>query len=179
MPKPLPPAPHGKPHSEGELVSTLTLFSLDGSKPQVEAQYNPKEFQIERTIPWTEHKHVNGASPKQKGQNANDRGALSLEFTGNQPRSITVELLFDGYESGTSVQPQIDTLESMAQPIDPSSTTEKKKRPHFLVLLWGEMARPFRCVMEQLTIKYTVMSPEGRALRATATVKLKEANRMD
>jgi hypothetical protein len=38
--------------------------------------------------------------------------------------------------------------------------------------------RPFPCVIESLTTKYTMWDANGKPLRATCTVKLKEAKRM-
>ena len=45
---------------------------------------------------------------------------------------------------------------------------------------WGGAKLPnFECVIESLSIKYSMFSSEGDPLRATATVKLKEAQAVD
>jgi len=155
---------------------TLTIFSPDPPYPKLSAQYNPKELQVERSVPWTEHKSTNSGQPAKKGEAQNERGALSLEFTGTQPRSVTVEMLFDGFEKGISVLPQLEVLEKMATVREPTSKIEEFRRPYRCVVVWGEVMRNFRCVIEQLSIKYQMISPEGKVLRATATVKLKEAD---
>jgi hypothetical protein len=145
----------------------LTITSTDDGTP-VAAQYNPKEVQIDKSIPWTK---VNQANQ------SNDQG-IHLEFTGAEGRSMSVELLFDGYETkGGSVLGSISKLEKLASVIDPSSTDENKRRPHLCVVTWGAGGMPsFRCVIESLSTKYTMFSTEGAVLRATCTVKLKEAD---
>jgi hypothetical protein len=47
------------------------------------------------------------------------------------------------------------------------------------VIVWGSRTdgfAPVRCVIENLTVRYTVFSPDGVPLRALATVRVKEAN---
>jgi hypothetical protein len=123
-------------------------------------------------VPWTK---VNQANQ------SNDKG-IHLEFTGAEGRSMSVELLFDGYEAngsypGGTVLGSIQNLEKLASVIDPSSTDENKRRPHLCVVTWGAGGMPsFRCVIESLSTKYTMFSTDGAVLRATCTVKLKEAD---
>ena len=43
-------------------------------------------------------------------------------------------------------------------------------------MVWGDRGiRPFRCVIEGLTVKYTMFDRLGMPLRASCTVKLREA----
>lgn len=166
----------GTPDS-GQLAS-LTIFSPDdpSSNFQVEAQYNPKELEITRAVPWQKHQFTNLGSPKTMKEAAAERGHLSLEFTGTDSRSITVELLFDGFEKNQSVSPQVDKLEKLATVRDPQSPFEDMRRPYRCVVVWGETLRNFRCVIESLAIKYTMFSRSGVPLRATCIVKLKECD---
>jgi len=166
----------GNPDS-GKLAS-LTIFSPDdpSNNLQVEAQYNPKELEITRTVPWTKHQFTNLGSPKTMKEAAKERGMLSLEFTGTDSRSVMVELLFDGFEKNQSVGPQVDKLEKLATVRDPESPLEEMRRPYRCVVVWGETLRNFRCVIESLAIKYTMFSRTGVPLRATCSVKLKEAD---
>ena len=90
---------------------------------------------------------------------------------------MSIELLFDGYESHRSVQPEIDQLEQLSSIRDPGSPDETLRRPHYCVVTWGAAGtRPFRCVIETLTTRVTMFAPDGAPLRATCTVKLKEVN---
>ena len=146
-------------------AGSLTIASVD-TGVKVSAQYNPKELQIDKSVPWQKNPQAN-KSP--------DKG-IQLEFTGAEGRSMSVELLFDGYETGVPVIPQVEALNSMASPMEPGSTDENKRRPPLCVVVWGATISKFICVIESLSTKYTMFSPEGVPLRATCTVKLKEAN---
>jgi hypothetical protein len=89
---------------------------------------------------------------------------------------LSVELLFDGYEQKQSVASPIAMLNTMASVLDPTSTDENKRRPHLCVCTWGSTLDNFRCVIESLSAKYTMFGSDGTPLRATCTVKLKEAD---
>ena len=144
----------------------ITIGSLDDKSITVKAQYNPKELQVDMSVPWSK---VNQAN------NSNTQG-IHLEFTGAEGRSITVELLFDGFETNQSVAPQVKALETLASVWKPDSKKEDERRPHRCVATWGKTVDSFRCVIESLSTKYTMFSDDGIPLRATCTVKLKEAN---
>lgn len=147
------------------------IGSLDDDKINVVAQYNPKELQYERAVPWKQH------------------DSNTVEFGGWQGRSITVELFFDGVEENRSVSKPLRDLETLATVIEGVSIKEHERRAHLCVACLGDarkrksdalIEQPYeipslRCVIESLTVKYLVWSPEGVPLRATATVKLKEA----
>jgi len=156
-----------------EASAKLTIKSLDGG-PVVEAQYNPKELQVDKSIPW---------SKKNQANQSNEKG-IHLEFTGAEGRSMSVELLFDSYEKGggshtktfKAVEQKIADLEQLASVIDSESTDENKRRPHRCLVLWGTAMPTFRCVIESLSTKYTMIDTDGTPLRATCTVKLKEAD---
>jgi len=141
----------------------------------VDAQYNPKEIQIDRSVPWTPHSMSNAASPSDDDA----PGDIHLEFTGAKGRSMTVEMLFDGYEEGRSIAAQVDSLEAMATVPDPSSSDQTLRRPALCVVSWGNRGVPsFRCVIEQLSTKYTMFASDGTPLRAVCTVKLLEATKL-
>ncbi|MBA3397543.1 MAG: hypothetical protein H0T89_33275 [Deltaproteobacteria bacterium] len=159
----------------------LTIGSLDKTSLTVKAQYNPKELQVDQSVPWKKPDSANKTG-SQGGSGGGD-GGIALEFTGAEGRSMSVELLFDGYEgSGRSVNVagQVAILEELAAVMDPKSKDEKKRRPHHCVISWGDRGLPkFQCVIESLSTKYSMFSSEGQPLRATCTVKLKEATSVD
>ena len=156
-------------------VAKISIGSLDGG-PKVEAQYNPKELEISKTVPWSK---VNEAN-KSNGKSTQAQG-IHLEFTGAEGRSLSVELLFDGYEKdaggrGVDVEKAVADLETLASVRVPGSKKEDERRPHRCVVTWGNVLSEFRCVIESLSTKYTMFSPQGKPLRATCVVKLKEAD---
>jgi hypothetical protein len=136
------------------------LGSVDDTTLGVTAQYNPSQLEYDRAVPWQNHQEHD------------------LEFDGWQGRTVTVELLFDGVEERRSIAPEIAILETLATVRNPGSKYEAELRPHHCTSKFGdEPGVPrFDCVITNLTVKYTYFSPKGLPLRATATVKLKEAN---
>jgi hypothetical protein len=145
----------------------LTIGSIDVKTLQVEAQYNPKELVVDKRIPWTKANQSN---------KTNDEG-IHLEFSGAEGRTMTVEMLFDGYEKNESVAPKIKALEDLASVITASGEKEDERRPHRCTVSWSDKGLPrFDCVIENINTKYTMFSSDGVPLRATVTVKLKEAN---
>ena len=159
----------------------LTIGSLDETGIQVSAQYNPKELQVDQTVPWKKPDAANQTGTQQAPGGGED--PIALEFTGAEGRTMSVELLFDQYEGSgrtVNVASQVAILETLARVRDPKSTDEKKRRPHQCVVAWGGRGLPsFQCVIESLSTKYEMFSSDGEPLRATCTVKLKEAHAVD
>ncbi len=144
------------------------IGAVDGSG-RIEAQYNPADLQRDRPATWTSHGGV--------GTKGHAKGPLALEYTGAEPRTMTLALLFDNYEHNKSIEPMIEELESLATPTDPKSTDEALRAPPLCVVAWGICGmKPFRCVVESVSTKYTMFSSLGVPLRATCTVKVKEAD---
>lgn len=148
-------------------LEKVSIASLDDSDPAriVHAQYNPKEVTLEHSIPW-QGKPIRG-----------DRA--DLEFTGGSARTLSLELLFDGYEQARSVQLDVDKVVWLARVRDPDSNKDQLLRPHLVAMVWGSPSSDnlpaFRGVIESLSIKYTMFLPDGRPVRATVGVKIKEA----
>jgi hypothetical protein len=70
----------------------------------------------------------------------------------------------------------VKALETLASVWKPHSKKENERRPHRCVVKWGKTVNGFRCVIESLSTKYTMFSDAGVPLRATCTVKFKEAD---
>jgi hypothetical protein len=155
-------------------LAKLQIASLD-EKIQVEAQYNPRELQLDIHVPWAKHDVLGSKRPKQDA--AASRGQRHIEFTGADSRSLSLELLFDGFETGKSIEPFIETLEALASVRDAQSPDPKLRRPHRCIVVWGDRGlRPFRCVIESVSVKYTMFDRNGTPLRASCSVKLMEAD---
>jgi hypothetical protein len=155
----------------------LTIGSLDDSTT-VSAQYNPKELQIDMNVPWKKPEAATKTGNQSGGGGSNP---LEVEFTGAEGRSLTIEMLFDGYEKeggrAVDVRGEVEKLTKLATVREPNSNDEQKRRPHHCVISWGQRGLPkFECVIESLSTKYSMFSSEGEPLRATCTVKLKEAS---
>jgi hypothetical protein len=144
----------------------LSIGSLDNPDLSIDAHYNPKELSFSRSVPWSPHPLAN--------KNGGDQ--LEVEFTGAQPRTMDLELLFDGYESATSVQDCIDVIETLAS-VRKAEGEADERRPHYCVVAWGDGGlKRLRCVIESVTVKYTMFDRIGTPLRAVANVKVREAH---
>jgi Contractile injection system tube protein len=139
-------------------VAKLRITALEGAHQAevFEAQFNPKEIEVERTIPWLYQRLV--PAPPQ--------------FLGNEPARMSFELIFDGVKQSTSVQPRLDTLNRL------SSVDESLHHPPKVRVAWGNArgALPtFDGVVEEISVHYVTFADTGVPLRATATVKITEA----
>jgi hypothetical protein len=152
----------------------VTIFTLDkGKDVQVQAQYNPKEVQVDKAVAWS----------KKDGNTAPSDQPL-LEFSGGQGRTMSLELLFDGYEEDKDVHAEyVSKLLDMASIIKADGTAEQK-RPPLIGVVWGggkddtSKLPAFKGVIESLSTKYTMFAADGKPVRATCTVKLKEADKL-
>jgi hypothetical protein len=141
----------------------------------LEAQFNPKELQIESPIKWTEHPAINAQSVATK----------PMEFTAMGAETMKVELIFDAFEDDSNeVVDKIATLKRMASVLHSVGGSNKRERnrsvdrerPNFCVATWGTQA-PFRCVIESISVKYTMFSVDGTPVRATVVLGLKSGSR--
>ncbi len=151
-------------------LQKLTIGSISDVQLTVEAQFNPRELQLDRAIAWGKHANVG----EEIGQ--------QMEFTGQEGRTLTLELLFDAseYENPAEIVEKIGNLEKLAVSSQPFGTAEVKRRPHHCVVTWAVLASKkegtyFKCVITGLSVKYTMFNRSGEPLRAVATLKLQEA----
>ncbi len=155
------------------------IGSIDMPTLNVQAQFNPKELDISRSVPWSKTNEANKSNAK-GGTGGGEGQGIHLEFTGAEGRALSLELLFDGYEMGPAgigfVSKAVKTLEELASVRVPGSKKEEEKRPHRCIAVWGSALPGFKCVIESLSTKYTMFDAGGNPLRATCTVKLKEAD---
>jgi hypothetical protein len=146
----------------------LKIISLEDPLVTVIAHFNPKEVSVDRAVPWQKQKK---------------KGPADLEFTGGEPKTMSFELLFDGFESNTSVQTEIAKLHQL------TDVVPALRRPPKVKVVWGTPKDSagrgdesvgggipsFQAVIESVAVKYTMFTPDGTVVRATATVKFKEA----
>jgi hypothetical protein len=141
------------------------MLKNEDDKSQVEGLFNPTEISISKSVPWNKHKTSKGDSPV-------------LEFTEAQPRELTLELLFDTYESGQDVyKEKIADLEKLTLIRDADSTDPEQLRPPHVRFLWGSFPG-FLGVVASLSVKYTMFFSDGTPCRASASIKMTQADRL-
>jgi hypothetical protein len=145
-------------------MDKLMIVGTEGSASgvTVEAQFNPKEIVIDKSVAWQKQK---------------TNGPGDLEFTAAEPKTLCCELMFDGFESAGPIQSEIEKLHLMSD-VDPSL-----KRPPKVKVVWGTEGAPgmipkFDAVIESLGVKYTMFDGNGMALRATVSMRFKEARKL-
>jgi hypothetical protein len=146
--------------------AVLKIVALEPSQFQViEAQFNPKEVQVDAGNAWSKHQDKHGVA--------------YLEFTGRDPRTVAIELMFDGAESGESVGYRLRDMEAMLEHVGDG---KNEKRPPRLRLLWGAATDEtgldmpdFDVVLMSMSVKRTMYSRDGKCLRAVVTCKFQEA----
>ncbi len=158
----------------------MTLFKgklevEEGSKKgqSLSFMFNPTQYQVAKTNKW---------EPKGgKGTNV-----PLWEFTGGQPRSITLELFFDSYlprqgVSATDVRDQTNKLFSfMTVDSQLEGTESKMGRPPKCRLIWGQdSSYQFDCYITQCSVTYLMFNETGVPIRATASLTLQEEHDPD
>ena len=155
----------------------LTIGSADDTTLSVTAHYNPKEIDVALQTNWEDEMALNSMVADKHRDIIHD-----IQYTGSPARSMSLELFLDYYEAPydgprTSVEEVVHTLNLLASPRDEHSDNPQLRRPHMCLVAWGAGRRAFRCVIESLAVKYTMFSRDGIPVRATCTLKLKEARR--
>lgn len=139
-------------------LSKLMIVVIDkeaqGFKGPVFAKFNPKEYALSKSVPWNP-------------QNSAGVDAPPLQFTSGQGETLDLELFFDTFENGTPVTELTKPLHKFAM-IDAGL-----HRPPRLLVSWG--ALKFQCVIESLNQRFTMFLSNGTPVRATLTLKLREA----
>jgi hypothetical protein len=128
----------------------------------VQAHFNPKEISIDKSIPW---------------QKQNTTSPGDLEFSSPHPQTMSFELMFDGFESGVSVQGDIDKLQQL------SDVDAALRRPPRVKIVWGTEGAPgiipkFEAVVASMGIRYTMFDGNGRPLRATVALGFTQARKI-
>ena len=81
-------------------LQKVQIGSLDDVGKGIEAQYNPREISVDKSVAWSKHKNSSGDQPW-------------LEFTGADGRSMGLELTFDGFEKPFAEIPREDATFSV------------------------------------------------------------------
>jgi len=138
----------------------LTKANISSSEAGInmDVYFNPKELQVDKTVPWNEHKNTEG-------------NESTLEFTQSKSREMNMDLMFDGFEDETDVYDEyISQIETLTM------VDDTKKRPPMCLFTWGSAIPPFQGVIESMSVKYTLFLPDGTPVRATVTLKWKQAD---
>lgn len=132
-----------------------------GVRGSIEFQFNPKTLQITKTAKWKR------AAQRNQGSSA------APEFTGSDPVKLTLEMFLDATEEmDNSVVTTVEQLFGLVVPT-PQSMAARKPCPPVVIFRWGGLTG-FAAFVTQVQVTYSLFSPGGTPVRATAQVQIEE-----
>ena len=132
------------------------------SGERLECMFNPEEITIAKSSKW------------KRTPNRRSRGSSEPEFVGTNPRTLKMELLFDGTgkTSGGDVSGPVDTLLGWTSPTEESISNDRPQPP-LVILHWGSKSY-FEVYVKQVTAKFVLFNEQGTPIRAKVNVTLEE-----
>lgn len=140
--------------------------NADQDKDVVQCHFNPNEISISRSNTWSADK-------------SSGSGVANVNFGGMGPLTLQVTVIFDTYfPDNTNVkdvrEAATDKLMSlMGASVNTPSKTGKTPRPPHVQFSWG-LFQSFHGVITQMSVKFTLFTPEGMPVRATVQVAMQE-----
>jgi len=152
-----------------ELEKLTILVEIPGSKGKftgdtIVAMFNPSKLTVSRSVPWPD-------------QQAAKRDNPEVQFTGAIPATLSVDLLFDTYDTPEPEAAKRSVRKVYTDKLMHLTTVEKhagSHRPPICRLQWGSQSIFFQGVVQQLEIQFTMFSAAGVPVRATARCTFKQ-----
>lgn len=137
---------------------SLTPGAPDGT---IKFQFNPKELTLSKAAKWI------------RESNKKSKGAGVPEYKGPDPGKLSLEMFLVAMEDDPqSVVKTVEMLFKCCVP-HPDSEQKKKESPPWVRFSWGQI-KGFVGYIASVSVKYTLFTPAGLPIRATATVNLEE-----
>lgn len=137
-------------------------FDDEGASSTIKAMFNPNKLTFGRTVKWGD-------------QQAAKRDNPELQFTGSDPVTITIDLLFDTYDDPDLAKDSVkDKHIDKLMRLTTVESHGDLHRPPLCRLVWGTMGMFFQGVLTQLEVSYTMFIESGRPVRATARCSFKQ-----
>jgi nucleoid-associated protein YgaU len=141
-------------------------MEFDPSNPDttIVAMFNPDKLTVARSVQW-------------QNQSAAKRDNPEMQFTGADPATLTVELLFDTYDTPLPERAKQSVRDAYTDRLTHLTTVEQhgdKHRPPVCRLQWGSQGIFFQAVLQQLQIQFTMFTAGGTPVRATASCTFKQ-----
>jgi nucleoid-associated protein YgaU len=134
-----------------------------GEDRKIVATFNPSHLKFSRSAGW-------------KSQGAALRDVPELQFTGAQPRTLNVDLLFDTYDTDEPVgsKRKVTDLTDEMLKLTTVESHGDKHRPPVCRLRWGSAGVFFQGVLERLDQDYLLFTENGTPVRAKLGCSFKE-----
>lgn len=142
-----------KSSASGDVSAGATTGTID-------FQFNPKEFSVEKSAKWQSH------------NTSGSKNAGPAQYMGPNPAAMTLEMFLDASDKPDGdVSKDVDKLIEACTPTDAS---HGKNRPVPPAVRFGWDKVYFEGYIDKVTAKYTLFHANGKPIRATCTVSLKE-----
>jgi nucleoid-associated protein YgaU len=124
-------------------------------------QFNPKELKISKTVSWSNPASVEKTPGAPKVKTDKKKDVPQYDFNGGEPEQLTIELLFDTYESGDNVMGDVQKV------IDLTLIEAHKSlgRPPICQLVWGPEVF-FTGFLQSLSRTFSLFLEDGTPVRA-------------
>jgi nucleoid-associated protein YgaU len=138
-------------------------FGNDTSADTIVAMFNPSKLSVSRSIQWQDQKAAKRDNPE-------------MQYTGADPATLTLDLIFDTYDTPEPEDKKQSVKELYTDKLVHLTTVEQhgdKHRPPVCRLTWGCQQQIFQGVLQQLQIQFTMFTMLGTPVRATANCTFK------
>ena len=128
---------------------------------RIDFQFNPKELTVGKSAKWS-----------REAQKGSKKSGVP-EFKGAEPSKVTLEMFLDATD--TMDDRVVQTVESLFACCVPTNDSHEKQKgsPPWVVFHWGGLTG-FTAYVSSVQVKYTLFTPGGMPIRATATVTIEE-----
>jgi nucleoid-associated protein YgaU len=147
-----------------EAKGSKLQFGNDTSDTTIVAMFNPNKLGVTRSVQW-------------QNQQAAKRDNPEMQFTGSDPVTLTIDLLFDTYDTPETESEKQSVRTVYIRKLLHLTTVEQhgdKHRPPVCRLKWGDQGIIFDGVLQQLQVQYTMFTAGGTPVRATANCTFKQ-----
>jgi Contractile injection system tube protein len=144
----------------GAAIVRAVLMGSDGTS--LPCQFNPTTVRISKTSTWSAHPS-RGSSK-----------APTPQFVGTGPEVLSAHLLFDGFDTlGGQGGPVAGAVSQLLEwtCVPAASYDSATPQPPTVTFRWGT-GIGFTGFLKQVQAEYTMFSPDGTPLRATASIAL-------
>lgn len=150
------------------MPTSLTKAHLIATDPKngsvitdLECLFNPTDYTFAKKNTWKTDALKGNQVPK-------------ADFQGGGITTMTFQLFFDTYDKGTDVRTDCtDKLLTMMKIVS-SDSSKNVGQPPYVEFHWGE-TWSFKGVVTSVDLKFTLFTPNGTPVRATANVGLQQA----
>jgi nucleoid-associated protein YgaU len=139
-------------------------FGGIASSDTIIAKFNPNKLVVSRSVQW-------------QNQQAAKRDNPEMQFTGAEPATLSIDLLFDTYDTPEPEEEKESVKTLYTDKLVHLTTVEQhgdKHRPPICRLQWGGQGPFFQGVLQQLEVQFTMFTASGVPTRATARCTFKQ-----